>query len=84
MPIRGFNTRKGQRHLPGHWWSATDGWHVGYESWLERDHLTWLDWDRAMVGIASQPFRLSWAADEGQVRWHVPDFSPCARAGRRW
>jgi hypothetical protein len=29
--------RKGQRHLPGRWWSATDGRHIGYESWLERD-----------------------------------------------
>ena len=47
---------------------------MGYESWLERDHLTWLDWDRAVIGIASQPFRLSWTGDEGQVRWHVPDF----------
>jgi hypothetical protein len=73
-PARRFNARKGQRHLPGRWWSATDGTHVGYESWLERDHLTWLDWDRAVVGIASQPFRLSWTGDEGQVRWHVPDF----------
>ncbi len=73
-PARRFNARKGQRHLPGRWWSATDGTHVGYESWLERDHLTWLDWDRAVTGIASQPFRLSWTGDEGQVRWHVPDF----------
>lgn len=36
-PARRFNVRKGQRHLPGRWWSATDGGHVGFESWLERD-----------------------------------------------
>jgi hypothetical protein len=37
QPSRRFRARKGQRHLPGRWWSATDGRHVGYESWLERD-----------------------------------------------
>ena len=58
QPTRRIRTRKGQRHLPGRWWSATDGRHVGYESWLERDQLMWLDWDRAVTGTASQPFRL--------------------------
>jgi hypothetical protein len=32
--------------------------HVGYESWLERDHLMLLDYDPDVVGIASQPFWL--------------------------
>jgi hypothetical protein len=36
-PARRIRARKGQRHLPGRWWSVTDGRHVGYESWLERD-----------------------------------------------
>ena len=36
QPTRRIRTRKGQRHLPGRWWSATDGRHIGYESWLER------------------------------------------------
>jgi hypothetical protein len=31
---------------------------VGYESWLERDQVMWLDWDQTVTGIASQPFRL--------------------------
>jgi hypothetical protein len=35
-PVRRIKARKGQRHLPGRWWSATDGRHVRYESWLER------------------------------------------------
>jgi hypothetical protein len=35
-PARRIKARKGQRNLPGRWWSATDGRHVGYESWLER------------------------------------------------
>ncbi len=73
-PARRFKARKGQRHLPGRWWSATDGRHVGYESWLERDQLMWLDWDQAVTGIASQPFRLWWKAGEGKVSSHVPDY----------
>jgi TnsA-like endonuclease N terminal len=73
-PARRFNVRKGQRHLPGRWWSATDGGHVGYESWLERDHLMWLDFDPAVVGIASQPFWLSWVAPDGKGVAHAPDF----------
>ncbi len=39
VPARRFNARKGQRHLSGRWWSGTDGVHIGYESWLERDHV---------------------------------------------
>jgi hypothetical protein len=50
QPTRRIRTRKGQRHLPGRWWPATDGRHIGYESWLERDQLMWLDWDRAVPG----------------------------------
>jgi hypothetical protein len=45
-PVRRFYSRKAQRHLPGRWWSATDGVHVGYESWLERDHLIAMDFDQ--------------------------------------
>ncbi|WP_426514668.1 TnsA-like heteromeric transposase endonuclease subunit [Dactylosporangium sp. McL0621] len=59
-PVRRFMPRKGQRHLSGRWWSATDVGHVGYESWLERDHVMALDFDPSVVGIASQPFWLSW------------------------
>ena len=55
------------------WWSATDGRHVGYESWLERDEVMWLDWDRAVTAIASQPFRLWWTAGEGKAP-SLPDY----------
>ena len=58
-PIRRFTSHKGQRHLSGLWWSATTGGHVGFESWLERDHVLHLDFDPSVVGIASQPFWLS-------------------------
>jgi hypothetical protein len=74
QPSRRIRARKGQRHLPGRWWSATDGCHIGYESWLERDEVMWLDWDQAVTGIASQPFRLWWTAGGGEARSHVPDY----------
>lgn len=73
-PVRGFPSRKGQRHLSGRWWSASNGGHVGYESWLERDHLMLLDFDREVVGIASQPFWLYWLDGEGKARAHAPDY----------
>jgi hypothetical protein len=37
-PVRSFPSFRGQRNFPGLWWSATSGRHVGFESWLERDH----------------------------------------------
>jgi hypothetical protein len=73
-PARRFHSRKAQRHLPGRWWSATDGVHLGYESWLERDHLMAMDFDRTVVGIASQPFWLFWIAEDGKARSHAPDY----------
>jgi hypothetical protein len=73
-PVRRFTSYKGQRHLPGLWWTATKARHVGYESWLERDHLMLLDFDPEVVGIASQPFWLFWAAEDGKVRSHAPDY----------
>jgi hypothetical protein len=73
-PARRFNLRKRQRHLPGRWWSATDAGHVGYESWLERDHVMALDFDPSVVGIASQPFWLSWTTAEGRRISHAPDY----------
>jgi hypothetical protein len=73
-PWRGFPSFRGQSNFPGWWWSATTGRHVGYESWLERDHLMLLDFDRFVTGLSSQPFRLSWDAGNGVRRRHVPDF----------
>jgi hypothetical protein len=73
-PVRRVPARKGQRHLSGLWWSATMGAHVGYESWLERDHLMALDFDAGVARIASQPFWLSWSDEAGQRMKHAPDF----------
>ena len=73
-PIRRFTSHKGQRHLSGLWWSATTGGHVGFESWMERDHVMALDFDPTVVGIASQPFWLSWRDEAGKLISHAPDF----------
>jgi hypothetical protein len=44
----------------GSWWSSTTCSHVGFESLLERDFLMLADYDRDVVGIASQPFAVLW------------------------
>lgn len=72
-PVRAFRWSKGQRNFAGWWWSATTGRHVGYESWLERDHAMLLDFDAQVVAFASQPFWLHWIAGERHRR-HAPDF----------
>jgi hypothetical protein len=73
LPMRSFPAYQGQRNFPGLWWSATTGGHVGFESWLERDHAILLDFDPRVVGFSSQPFRLSWP-EGSRVRLHTPDF----------
>ncbi|ELB87308.1 TnsA-like heteromeric transposase endonuclease subunit [Rhodococcus opacus] len=72
-PVRTFRWSRGLGHFPGWWWSVTTGHHVGYESWLERDHVRALDFDRDVVGIASQPFWLHWS-DGRRKRRHAPDY----------
>ena len=51
-----------------------DGRHVGFESWLERDHLMLLDFDPAVTAVASQPFWLWWTAADGHGPPHAPDY----------
>jgi hypothetical protein len=72
-PVRDFPSYRGQRHFPGLYYSTTSARHVGYESWLERDHAMLLDFDPLISTFCSQPFRLMWAQDH-RVRSHVPDF----------
>jgi hypothetical protein len=72
-PVRSFRWSRGQKHFPGWWWSATTTRHVGYESWLERDHAMLLDFDQEIVGFASQPFWLQWPGGK-RGRRHAPDF----------
>ncbi|MGW0062598.1 hypothetical protein ACWDTT_22040 [Streptosporangium sandarakinum] len=70
--VRRFVSHKGQRHLPGDRWSATTRSLVGYESWLERDHVMLLDIDEAVTGISSRPFWLFWTTQDGKSRSHAP------------
>lgn len=79
-PVRTFRWAKGQKHYPGWWWSATTSRHVGFESWLERDHVMLLDFDPDVVGFASQPFWLRWP-DTKRWRQHAPDFFARRRDG---
>ncbi len=72
-PVRSFPSYRGQRNYPGWYWSATMGRRVGFESWVERDHLVALDFDPAVTAVASQPFWLLWRAGD-KVRRHAPDF----------
>jgi len=72
-PVRRFHFEKGLRSFAGWWWFATTGCHVGFESWLERDHVMLMDFDPEITGLSSQPFWLHWRDDEGSRR-HAPDF----------
>lgn len=72
-PVRAFPSYQGQRNFPGLWWSSTMGGHVGYESWLERDHAVLLDFDTDVVAFAPQPFWLFFR-DGLRVRRHAPDW----------
>jgi hypothetical protein len=73
-PVRQFHFEKGLRSFAGWWWFATTGCHVGFESWLERDHVMLMDFDPAVVGLSSQPFWLHWRDGAGAARRHAPDF----------
>ena len=74
VPVRDFPSYQRERHLPGLWWLATTGRHVGFESWLERDHAMLLDFDRGVCGLASQPFTLTWRDLAGKKVSHTPDY----------
>ncbi|WP_234326563.1 TnsA-like heteromeric transposase endonuclease subunit [Streptomyces sp. NRRL S-495] len=73
LPVRPFASFKGQKNFTGEYWAATSRTHVGYESWVERDAAMALDFDPAVVALASQPFRLAWTDGERERR-HTPDY----------
>ena len=82
--MRSFRWAKGAAHFPGLWWSSTTSGHVGFESWLERDHVMLMDFDPAITGIASQPFWLRWQDGDGRWRRHAPDFFARRADGAAW
>jgi len=72
-PVRAIPAYRGQRSLPGWWWSATTGSHVVFESWVERHHIMEFDRTPGVRGISGQPFALAWAGEGLRRRSHVPD-----------
>ena len=70
--MRDFPSYKGQRNFPGLYLAACTGRHVGFESWLERDHMMLLDFSLRVRAFAAQPFWLLWSSG-GRVRRHAPD-----------
>ena len=80
-PVREFRFEKGLRNFAGWWYFATTGTHIGFESWLERDHLMLMDFDPAVAAVASQPFWLRWRDEEGP-RSPARARLLCAQAGR--
>jgi hypothetical protein len=72
-PWRTFRWYFGQRHYSGTYWSATQHDHVIYESRLELAALLLADFDRAVRGIAAQPFQLT-AEVDGKARRHILDY----------
>ena len=73
LPVRRFTSYRGQRHFTGWYWAATTESLVGFESWLERDRAMILDHDRRVVGLASQPFRVTWQGEKRRIS-HTPDY----------
>jgi hypothetical protein len=74
VPARPFCFGKGRASFAGWWWMASTGRHVGFQSWLERDHLMLLDFDPGICAVSSQPFWLHWRDEDGGSRRHAPDF----------
>ncbi|WP_406100444.1 TnsA-like heteromeric transposase endonuclease subunit [Streptomyces sp. NBC_01013] len=73
LPVRRFTSYQGQRHFSDWYWAATTQSLVGVESWLERDRTMLLDHDRRVVGLASQPFRVTWQGEKRRI-WHTPNY----------
>jgi hypothetical protein len=71
-PVRVPGVYRGQRHMPGRWFSTTAGRFLEYESLLERDWMLLMDFDREVEWICEQPLRLRYVKD-GRPASHVPD-----------
>lgn len=83
-PNRSFPAYRGQRNWTGWYWSVTCAGHIGYESWLERDHAMLLDFDPDVMGVASQPFMLSWSGRTGCVCSTLRTTSYAGQMARGW
>ncbi|MFF4880206.1 hypothetical protein [Micromonospora sp. NPDC000668] len=72
-PIHATRSKRGSKGFAGLWWFATTADHVGYESWLQRDHVMAWDFDPTVLSLAPRPLRLIWQRD-GKTVTHTPDF----------
>jgi hypothetical protein len=81
LPARPFRFEKGLQSFAGWWYFATTGTHVGFESWLERDHLMLMDFDPGVRGR----LRRSRSGSGGGMRTVVPAgmLRTSSPAGRR-
>lgn len=71
-PVRTIPAYHGQKHTPGRYWSATASGLLAYESFLECQWLTLLDFDVTVTAIATQALELHGNDTDGKWR-HVPD-----------
>lgn len=67
-PVRSFPSYRGQRHFPGLYRSSTTCGHVGFESWLERDHAMLLDFTPEVTGLLPHLQRTRIGELRGQIR----------------
>ncbi|MFI8837114.1 TnsA-like heteromeric transposase endonuclease subunit [Streptomyces afghaniensis] len=72
LPAREIPSHAGQRHTPGHYWSATTDRMIGYESYLESKWMKLLDFDPEVASFSAQPFTID--GHDGDGAWvHTPD-----------
>ena len=71
-PAREIARYQDQENTPGLYWSATDGRHLEYESYLESQWMTMLDFDPDVVAMSAQPFRIQGLDSRGSWE-HFPD-----------
>lgn len=72
LPIRDIPRYPNQEHTPGLYWSATGGEHLAYESYLECQWMTLLDFDPQVVAMSAQPLRIQGLDSQGSWE-HTPD-----------
>jgi hypothetical protein len=71
-PVRAIPSYRGQAHTPGRYWAATSKVLLEYESFLECQWLTLLDFDPSVMALATQILELHGRDGDGSWR-HVPD-----------
>lgn len=70
--VRAIESYPGQWHTPGQYWSATTGTLLAYESFLECQWLTMLDFEPTIAAINTQALEVRGRDHDGAWR-HVPD-----------